>query len=121
MRTPSLHVAPALAGLLLLAGCGAKEDTPPAAPGSEAAVPANPLPPAPPDPVDLTRFNAAFASADPAVKLYADEAVAVIRARALRDAAEHLQKLGRNPKLNAEQRQATQELLIRLGNPGGLR
>ncbi|MFN3408269.1 MAG: hypothetical protein ACK45B_04705 [Limisphaerales bacterium] len=121
MRNPLLHIPLMLITVSLFTGCGAKEDHPSAAPGSEAATSATPPPVAPPDPVDLSRFIAAFAQADPAIKLYADETVAVIRARAFRDAAEQLQKLGRNPKLNAEQRQATQELLGRLGATGALR
>jgi hypothetical protein len=121
MRIFPFHLPLILVSALLFAGCGAKEDSPSVAPGSEAAASATPPPVAPPDPVDMSRFIAAFAQAEPAIKLYADETVAVIRARAFRDAAEQLQKLGRNPKLNAEQRQATQELLGRLGGAGALR
>ncbi len=106
---------------LATSGCGKKEAantaTPPPAAGDSAA--ANPATALPPDPVDMTRFTKAFASAEPGLKLFAEETVAVVRARAFADAAEQLQKLSRNPKLNAEQRAAIQDLSSRLAGVRG--
>jgi len=93
----------------ILSGCGGKDDAASAPQSSNPAVAAA-LASKPKDPVDLTQFLKAFESADSSIKLYADETVAVIRARSYRDAVEQLQKLSRNPKLTAEQRQAITDL-----------
>jgi hypothetical protein len=118
-RFKSSTMSPGFALLLACiatSGCGKKDvsdaGTPPASGTAAAGV--NPAAALPPDPVDMSRFTKAFAAAEPGLKLYAEETVAVIRARAFADGAEQLQKLSRNPKLNAEQRAAIQDLAGRL-------
>lgn len=85
-----------------------KSESGPGAGGATQAVQAQP------DPIDLTRLRAAFASADPNMKVYVDECIGSIRARDFGFAAEQLQKLLRNPKLNQEQREAVQDVINRL-------
>jgi hypothetical protein len=106
-----------LALILLLCACGCGR--PDSGPGetktattTTAAASSEPVAPA--DPVDLAPLRQAFASAGPAFQVYVDEAVAVVRARAYADAIEQLQKLDRNPKLTAAQRQAVRDVITKL-------
>ena len=105
------------AALLAVTGCGKQEAQAPAA-GSSAAEAAA-VAAQPPDPVDLTQFKKAFSGAEPGLKLFGEDLVATIRARAFADAAEELQKMSRNQKLNAAQRQAIQDLTAKLQALGG--
>lgn len=105
----------AAAALLVATGCGKKEAQAPApAAGSPAAEAATAVAAQPPDPVDLTGFIKAFSGAEPGLKLFGEDLVATIRARAFADAAEELQKMSRNQKLNAAQRQAIQDLTAKV-------
>lgn len=103
--------------VIALPGCGSKEESVPASKANDPMVAAA-IASRPTDPVDMTQFLKAFESADASAKLYADEAVAVIRARAFRDAFMQLQGLSRNPSLTPEQRQAVADLMQKLQNPG---
>ena len=105
----------ALAGVLVIAGCGKSDSdagaaVQPQAPASDA----NAAPALPPDPVDLTRLTEAFANAGPVFQVYVDEAVAVLRTRAYADAVEQFQKLSRTPNLTPQQREAVQDVLLKL-------
>ena len=113
-------VALLLVVAFLLPGCGEKETGASAPSATVAGTEAPQAPAAPPDPVDMSAFIKAFASGDQGLKLYAEETVAVIRARSFADAAEQLGKMSRNPKLTAAQRAAVQDLTVKLqGIRGG--
>ena len=106
-----VRVGSFLAVCLLLAACGKKEAAPdPVATQISAEVAAT----QPPDPVDLTAFNQAFANAQLGLKLFAEETVAVIRARNFGEALDQIQKVSKNPALTPEQRQAMQDLAGKL-------
>jgi hypothetical protein len=118
MKTAALSAAFVCAAVLLT-GCGKGEADTSAVTSNDPVVQAA-LASQPPDPVDLTQFLKAFATADAGLKLYADETVAVIRARVFRDAVEQLQKLSQNPNLSPEQRQAIHSVMTQLQSlPGG--
>ena len=105
---------------VLLTGCGKDEAETSAVASNDPVVQAA-LASQPPDPVDLTQFLKSFETANAGLKLYADETVAVIRARAFRDAMEQLQKLAQNPNLTPEQRQAVQGVVTQLQSMPGAR
>jgi len=110
----------AVAVTLLVSGCGKQDSETQAPPASAGSAAAPQAPAMPPDPVDMTAFIKAFSSGDQGLKLYAEETVAVVRARAFADAAEQLGKMSRNPKLTAAQRAAVQDLTVKLqGIQGG--
>lgn len=103
--------------VLLLTGCGKKETATAPAGGAAATVAETPAQPA--DPVDLSQYEAAFASARPGLKMTADEAATAIRARNFRDAVEQLQRIAGFTTLTPGQRQAVQELINKVRAAGG--
>lgn len=102
--------------MLLLTGCGKKETA--TVPASGAATAAE-VPAQPADPVDLSQYEAAFASARPGLKMTADEAATAIRARNFRDALEQLQRIAGFTTLTPGQRQAVQDLINKVRAAGG--
>lgn len=103
--------------VVLLTGCGKKETA--ATPASGAAATATEAPAQPADPVDLSQYEAAFASARPGLKMTADEAATAIRARNFRDALEQLQRIAGFTTLTPGQRQAVQDLINKVRAAGG--
>lgn len=106
---------------LSLAGCGKQGAETPVSPAVAGAAAAVVAPATPPDPVDLSGFIKTFSGAAPAMKLFGEETVSTIRARQFADASEQLQKMLRNPKLTAEQKQAIQDVATKLQGLRGAR
>ena len=125
------------ASALLTAGCGKSDSsgTPaaqPSQPGESA--PANAAPPAvgnatatapnaapgnPNEPVDLTHLKDAFATAKPFLKLGVEDTIELVHARDFASAADKFESLSKRPDINADQRQALNEVVAKLRSLAG--
>ena len=91
-----------------------KAESPPAESAEPPSSQADPSAPSAADPLDLSALKAAFSSARPALRVYVDEAIAVIHTRAYADGIEQLQKVSKHPDLTAAQLQAVQDMIAKL-------
>jgi hypothetical protein len=95
------------AGLLVIAsGCGNKP--------ADVAGSGEVFVKAVPDPIDLSVVRKAFESADPALRVFLDETIGLIRGGHLVEASEQCQKLATNPGLTLKQKESLQGLQVKL-------
>ena len=102
-----------LGAILTLSGCG-RSTVHSTDAGEPHTVETNPAPAAAADSLNLAALKQAFASSRPAMQVYVDEAIAVIRARAYDDGIEQLHKVARHQDLTPHQLQAVQDTILRL-------